>query len=164
MRITVYNRQKSLGISTIPVKGIITGLLEGERSPRASAFSQISVSFVTDKEIRELNRRFHHTDGATDVLAFDLGREDGRAGASDKAGRWAKARAGSSDKAGRVADIVVSADTAIRNSRLLNTTPRFESCLYVIHGMLHLLGYDDSTPARRRLMRKKENGYVKLWL
>jgi len=154
VRITVYNRQKSLGISTIPVKGIITGLLEGERSPRASAFSQISVSFVTDKEIRELNRRFHHTDGATDVLAFDLGREDGRAGASDKAGRWAKARAGSSDKAGRwakaragssdkagrVADIVVSADTAIRNSRLLNTTPRFESCLYVIHGMLHLLG------------------------
>jgi rRNA maturation RNase YbeY len=135
VQITVSNRQKKLRVSAALVKKIITSVREGER--RRKSPSQVSVSFVTDSEISRLNLRFHHTPGPTDVLAFDLG---------------------------RCADIVVSADTAARNARLFKTTARSEIRLYVIHGMLHLLGYDDSTAAREWLMRRKENEYMKPWL
>ena len=58
-----------------------------------------------------------------------------------------------------MADIVVSADTAIRNAKIYNTTPRQEILLYAIHGILHILGYNDSNPKQRMIMRKKESLY-----
>ena len=134
MQITVSNRQTRLRVSAALVKKIISRIRAGERN--RVVFGQVSVSFVTDREISSLNRRFHRTAGPTDVLAFDLG---------------------------RVADIVVSTDTAARNARSLATTLRFESYLYVIHGMLHLAGYRDSTAAERLRMRRRENQYIELW-
>ena len=58
------------------------------------------------------------------------------------------------------ADIIVSSDTAIRNAKEYKTSPEHELKLYVIHGVLHLLGYDDHTNKERLLMRKKESKYV----
>jgi probable rRNA maturation factor len=76
----------------------------------------------------------------TDVLAFDL----------------------SAPGAVRVllADIIISADTAARNAKIFHTTPLYELYLYVVHGVLHLLGYDDKTKAQRKLMHKKAIKYV----
>jgi rRNA maturation RNase YbeY len=53
------------------------------------------------------------------------------------------------------ADIVVSVDMAIHNASLFKTTPLYELCLYVIHGALHLLGYEDRTIKGRKLMQLK---------
>jgi len=58
------------------------------------------------------------------------------------------------------ADIVISVDTAIRNAKIFKTTPLYEIKLYLIHGALHLLGYDDHGLKQRQLMRKKEKTYV----
>ena len=58
------------------------------------------------------------------------------------------------------ADVIVSADTAVKNSKIYYTTPAYELKLYVIHGLLHLLGYDDRLPRQTRLMRKKEKEYA----
>lgn len=99
---------------------------------------EATFSFVTDRLIRSLNRRFHRQDRATDVLAFDLG---------DGPGRLA-------------ADIVVSTDTAVRNARVYGTTPDYEAGLYCVHGLLHILGYDDHTTRDTQVMRKKERLYV----
>lgn len=87
----------------------------------------MSIVFVTDAQIRVLNKKFHHADNATDVLTFDLGVE---------------------------ADVVISADTAIRNAKVFKTTPEYELYLYVIHGILHLLGYNDAAKAQRARMQK----------
>jgi len=72
-------------------------------------------------------------DSSTDVISFD-----------NSSGKW-----------GLLADIVVSTETAVRQSRIFKTAPIYEVYLYVIHGVLHLLGYDDNTARKRKLMQKK---------
>jgi probable rRNA maturation factor len=52
-------------------------------------------------------------------------------------------------------DIAVSGESAIRNARIFKTTPAGELYLYVVHGVLHLLGYDDNTQRNRKIMQEK---------
>jgi probable rRNA maturation factor len=85
----------------------------------------LSIVLVGDREMAELNRRYHHTPGPTDVLTFDYG--DGQA------------------------EIIISVDQAYGRKQ-----PARELALYVIHGILHLHGYDDSTPRQRAKMRTAE--------
>ena len=59
-----------------------------------------------------------------------------------------------------LADIMISTDTAINNARKFKTTPDYELMLYVAHGILHILGYDDRTKTQMKRMRKKEAEYV----
>lgn len=87
-----------------------------------------------------MNKRYSGKDEATDVLAFDI--------------------AMPFDTENIFADIVISAQTALRNAGFFKTEPSYESELYVIHGLLHILGYDDHTPAQKELMRRKEFRYV----
>jgi probable rRNA maturation factor len=58
------------------------------------------------------------------------------------------------------ADIIISCDTAVKNARIFKTSPQRELKLYVVHGILHILGYDDHTPSQKALMRKKEYVYT----
>jgi probable rRNA maturation factor len=57
-------------------------------------------------------------------------------------------------------DIIISTDTAIRNAKIFKTSPSFETENYVVHGLLHTLGYDDLTKKQKALMTKKERSYV----
>jgi len=97
-----------------------------------------------------LNQQFLAEDCPTDVLAFDLSSD----GSSYRRGR------------GRVkvidGEIIISATTAVRNARTFKTTPVGEIRLYVIHGILHLLGYDDHVPADIKMMRAQEAKLVTL--
>jgi len=63
-------------------------------------------------------------------------------------------------RAGTSADVVVSTDTAAANALIFKTSPAYELNLYVIHGILHLLGYDDRSARQRKKMRQRENKYV----
>lgn len=54
-----------------------------------------------------------------------------------------------------LADIVVSTDMAVRNSKVYKTSPEYELHLYISHGILHLLGYNDDTVLHRSLMDRK---------
>jgi len=76
----------------------------------------------------------------TDVLAFDL------------TDRWKSKK--------MFADIIISVDTALRNARFYKTSAAYELKLYSIHGLLHLLGYDDHSLKDSLLMRKKEFQYA----
>jgi rRNA maturation RNase YbeY len=58
-------------------------------------------------------------------------------------------------------DIVVSTETARRMSREFGWMPRQEVAYYVIHGLLHLTGYDDRTVADRRAMRARERAVMR---
>lgn len=103
--------------------------LEGARKP-----FEITVCFVNNQKIKELNRKYLRHSGATDVIAFNLG-------------------PGSSQET--CADIIISADTAVANSRLFKTTPIYELYLYAVHGALHILGYDDKSKRQKRIMQLK---------
>jgi probable rRNA maturation factor len=90
----------------------------------------LSIVLVDDQEMAKLNEQFHHTPGSTDVLSFDYGDGEG--------------------------EVIVSVDHAFAQARRYHTTPARELALYVAHGILHLCGYDDGTPAERRRMRAAE--------
>jgi len=88
---------------------------------------------VGDRAIRRLHHDHLGLDSATDVLAFPF------AGAG-----------------GLLGEVVASADTAWREARARGVRPADELLLYVVHGVLHLLGFDDHAPADRKRMRAAE--------
>ncbi len=57
--------------------------------------------------------------------------------------------------------MIVSADTAVAQSGEYDSSPEDELLLYVIHGVLHLVGFDDRNPAARQQMRCAEQTYLK---
>lgn len=109
-------------------------ILKGEGVTSAS----ISLAVVDDPTIHDLNRRFLQHDYPTDVLSFVLDRTDDHL----------------------EGEVIVSADTAAELSAEYDWSPTDELLLYVIHGMLHLVGFDDKSPTKRRAMRAKEREYL----
>jgi probable rRNA maturation factor len=102
------------------------------------ANAEISIAAVDDPTIHELNRRHLNHDYATDVLSFLLER----------------------DGASLDGEIVVSGDTAASNAVDYGWSAEEELLLYVIHGALHLVGYDDKTPEGREQMRTEERRWL----
>ena len=95
--------------------------------------AQISVAAVDDETITQLNWRYLHHRGPADVLSFLLDDSDGLEG-----------------------EVIVGAETAVRFAAGYGWSPHDELLLYVVHGMLHLVGYDDRTPRQRTEMQRKE--------
>ena len=99
----------------------------------AAIYGEVTILFVNDRQIKALNNKYAGNDSPTDVLAFDC---------SDAKGHLC-------------ADIIVSVQTAVANARHYNSSPLYEVYLYVVHGLLHLLGYDDTSVATRKKMHQK---------
>lgn len=137
VRITILDLQKKILINPGRIKRIVNNVLKLEK---AKSKGELTISFTTDALIQKLNKKYLKKNAPTDVLAFDI--------TTPK------------EKKELIADIVVSTDTALRNAKVFNTTPFYELNLYSIHGLLHLLGYDDHSSKNRKLMRKKELKYV----
>jgi len=110
-------------------------LLRGLRLPDA----ELSVLLVSDRYMRAFNRRYRGKDRPTDVLAFAQAEGHGRV------------------PDGLLGDVVLSVDTARRQARDHGTTLARESERLLIHGLLHLLGYDhERSPAEARRMQRRE--------
>ena len=97
--------------------------------------ASLSFVFVTSPQIKSLNKRFLHRSYETDVLSFDLG------------GGVSKVLIG---------EIIISVDMAVKNAKVFDNDLNHEIVLYIIHGILHLLGYDDHKPTDIKRMRVKE--------
>lgn len=102
----------------------------------------LAITFVNSRLIRKLNNRFKSEDRATDVLSFALERP-GAAPASP------------------YCDIIISVDAACANAEKYSTTATEELVLYIIHGILHLFGYDDLTERGFKKMLEKQNGILR---
>jgi probable rRNA maturation factor len=96
---------------------------------RAGYEGELTVAVVTDAAIRDVNRRFLDHDYATDVIAFPL--EEG------------------------IGEVVVSAERALAVAAERDVAPMAELMLYVVHGILHLVGYDDHEPEDARRMHEE---------
>jgi probable rRNA maturation factor len=101
--------------------------------------AELTVSLVDDAEMQQLNRNFRGKDRPTDVLAFAM-REGARAPGDDA----------------MLGDVVISVDTAARQARRRRVPIADEVRALLIHGVLHLLGYDHQRPAEARVMRARE--------
>jgi probable rRNA maturation factor len=103
------------------------------------SISALNVVLASDELLARLHGRFMGDPTPTDVLTFDL-RED------------VKARRGAIE-----GEVVVSVETASREAKRRGLSLRVEVLRYVIHGTLHLVGYDDGTPVQQRRMRREED-------
>ena len=101
---------------------------------------ELSLLLVSDGEMRRLNRRWRGRDRPTDVLAF--AQAEGPGGAPD----------------GMLGDVVISVDTARRQAAERGETLGREAERLLVHGVLHLLGYDHerSTAEARRMQRREQ--------
>ena len=105
--------------------------------------TEVSISFVTDEAIAELNERYRHKEGPTDVLSFECDGVDDDLSAMTLA----------EDPVYELGDVVIAPDVASRQTREFGTTFEEEISLLLVHGLLHLCGYDPSKMTKPRSWR-----------
>ena len=110
---------------------------------------ELSVAIVDDPAIRALNRKYRHKNQPTDVLSFSQLEEPGAPPPNPAAL--------SDDSATILGDVVISIDTALAQSRAMRIAPHERLRTLLIHGVLHLIGYDhERSPADARRMFARE--------
>jgi probable rRNA maturation factor len=134
----ILNRQRAVRVARRPLELFLARV----RKELGLGEADVTVCLVSDAEIARMNEAFRKKKGATDVLSFPAA--EGRGPAS----LW-RARKQASQRDPRrgefLGDIAISPSTARRNAKHLGrTTPR-ELQILILHGVLHLLGYDHET-------------------
>jgi len=135
-QITIKNLQKKIPLNPSRITRMVKTILRHE----GIAAADLSFVFVTDRAIKVLNKKYLKRSYATDVLAFDLGQ-----------GTLCEKK-----KCPLAGEIIISVETAVKNAKLYHSTLKGEIALYVSHGILHLLGYDDHSRRDIKRMREKE--------
>ena len=113
--------------------------------------AEVSVVFTDDEEIHALNREYRGVDRPTDVLSFC--QNEGDEDFDDVNADFAACE----EENEILGDIVISVPTARRQAAEAGKTPEEEITLLIIHGTLHLLGYDHAEPEEEREMFALQN-------
>jgi len=116
-------------------------------SEEEATLVHLSVVLADHERVRRLNQSYLDHDYNTDVLSFSL--RDGPGPVSPDAPENAVE-----------GEVYVDLDTAAERHEEFDTSSEREAYRYVIHGLLHLMGYDDATSEGQETMRQKENQYL----
>ncbi|MFN0064989.1 MAG: rRNA maturation RNase YbeY [Chlamydiales bacterium] len=136
IKILVFDQQNDLSIDIESAKQVIRRVLELEKSQA----NEVSLYFVSTKEICRLHEEFFHDPSPTDCISFPIDR-------NRKLGYQF------------LGEIFVCPKTAldfVQTYEDINENPYVETTLYVVHSVLHLLGFDDIEEVDRKKMRAKE--------
>lgn len=117
----------------------LTKLVKNVCSRFRASKATVSIAIVDDAEIRRVNKEFLSSDRPTDCLSFDL---------SDKK---------SLSKASKLFELLVNGEMALKEAKLRGHSGEAELALYVVHGLLHNLGFDDSTKTDAKKMHDTED-------
>lgn len=134
-KISIASPQEVVAVDRRRLKDTARAVLEGE----AARDAEISLAFVDNETIHRLNKRYLDHDEPTDVLSFPLG------------GPGEKRLTG---------ELVIGAEIAKARAEEGGYDVQAELALYVIHGLLHLCGYDDHTSQDADRMRERERHYL----
>jgi probable rRNA maturation factor len=127
------------------------------REERAPSEAEVSVIFVDEPAIADLNLRFLEVAGPTDVLAFPLDDEGSPSGRQpDEGGRGPGAPPEGTALPTILGDVVVCPAVAQRNAVEHGRRLDDELALLVVHGVLHLLDYDHAEPEQAERMQRRE--------
>ena len=121
---------------TVSAAKAVSGIFAAERCARGG---NVNVCVMNDRQIRAINRLYLGHNSATDVISFNL--QERKNGAMQ-------------------AEIAVSAQTAARNASKYGNSTKKELLVYIIHGVLHAMGYDDRTETERTIMQKKTDALI----
>lgn len=137
MELYIDNRQDQYKI-TPEIKALIEMvILESLKVEGMDQGYEVSLSFVTDEEIKELNKSYRGVDHSTDVLSFPIDDEFGLG-------------------LPLLGDIIISLDTAYRQAEEYKHNIKREVAYLVCHSMFHLFGYDHLEEKDKEKMRAKE--------
>ena len=134
MKVEIANLQKYYKIKDYKIKQVVKEVL-GKKSSSA----KLSFAFVDNNEIKRLNKKYFDSDDVTDVIAFPL----------------------DNHKNALNGEIVISVETAVDTAVKENVDVEGEIVLYVVHGLLHLLGYSDVNREDAIIMHEKESKILK---
>lgn len=107
---------------------------------------EVSISFVDDEEIRNLNREYRGKDKPTDVLSFPLVEEE------NPINNMIPVLLG---------DVVISSETSLRQAKEYGHSLKREILYLTVHSMFHLFGYDHMDEEEKKIMRNKEKAVMK---
>jgi len=144
MRVWIESRQRRLAVSRSALRRIVLIALAGSEPAPASAdrgYDAVSLVLVDDRAMRGLNRDFRGLDRTTDVLSFDL-------------------RPARAPGEPRIGEVVIAAERVLVQARRYRHAPARELARLVVHGMLHLRGFDHQRPGDRRRMRAAERAIL----
>ena len=137
-KIEITNLQDCISLEKKLILLVLRQVMKEEgRSARS-----LSVVLTDNRHIRELNRKYLGKDRHTDVLSFPLEDVDWPGNGSNG---WVNG------------EIIASAEMAFQQAKARNLDPRAELLLYLVHGLLHLLGYNDQTHEEAERMHRRED-------
>ena len=136
-KVAIASPQETVPIDRRRLREAAHTVLEGE----GVADYEISLAFVDNPTIQRLNVRYLNHDQPTDILTFPLSEPGSRKLA---------------------AELVIGAEVAVAQAAAGGQDVQHELTLYVIHGLLHLCGFDDHSDADLRAMRARERHYLTL--
>ena len=131
IRVDIKDMQKEIRIGRAFLRGVVRETLK-----REARGGEVSIVLTDNEYIRELNRKYRSVDRATDVLAFPMDEEI-------------------------LGDIVISVEKAKQQAPIYGESIENEVARLVIHGVLHLLGYDDSNREKSKTMHAREEEILK---
>jgi probable rRNA maturation factor len=152
MSVIIANRQHARKTNLRLLKKIAAALLAELQIEMA----EIGICLVAAPEMTRLNETFLKHTGSTDVIAFDYG-----FGVPPSGGKFSKksARTNRLKPELRIlhGEIYICVDEAVLQARRFSTSWPSEVVRYLVHGVLHLVGFDDSSVVARRKMKREEN-------
>src|ERR1044072_3422750 len=135
--VSVRNLQRKIPVNTAELESFVAAAvrcclrLPRRQATELSKLRGVFVWLISDQRMASLHRKFMHQRGPTDVLTFQHG------------------------------EIFISVETAKRHARAFRNSLANELCLYIAHGLLHLNGFDDRTPAAARKMKAMQKRIVR---
>lgn len=138
MKVNVFNRQKDFPISTKKISFLANQVVLFEKK----SYDEVSIHFVTRSAMSKLHLDYFNDGSITDCISFPMDSED--------------------EPGYRIlGEVFICPWVAIDYAKRHQLEPESEVILYLIHGLLHLIGYDDLTPADRKKMRAAEKRNMK---
>ena len=119
-------------------KRAVHSLISSLKNEFNLSISSLSISFINSLELREINKEYLNHDYETDIITFNYSKK----------------------KSEIDGEILISYEEAKRNAKKYNVTYRKELCRLVIHGMLHLLNFDDNNKENKKIMKRMENKLI----
>ena len=143
MIVEIANLQKHYEIKSSKIKRAVKEVLSKEGTSSAlfvrGKDARLSIALVDNSKIKELNKQYFNSDEVTDVISFPLSNNNNLLSG----------------------EIIVSVETAVDTAGKRNISIEGEIVLYIIHGILHLLGYDDGNEGDARVMHEEESKILK---
>jgi probable rRNA maturation factor len=140
----IINRQRRIPVAVAPLEAFLARLYERLGLPEDA----VAVCLAGDAAMAQWNETYRGKSGTTDVLSFPANGNAGKRRAQVRQGKQTNSRLSESvpsSASSYLGDIAISPETARRNARRFKRTLPEELRILILHGVLHLLGYDHET-------------------